>query len=204
MSLAKNRPRRMPQDRRSAARQWFSDPRICRFFDYSDTLLAREAKIQPDTRRRIPIFTWFSPPTVFGGESFMNWLKKEEWPWWQAGLLLGLLNIAAFYTANYYLSVSTTFSRAAGMLVGLVAPEHVAANAYWQNVKPIVDWQFMLVLGIPIGAYLAARLSQKAVAFSGSLPDMWVSRFGTSNTQRWVVGILGGIFVGFSTRLADG
>ena len=41
----------------------------------------------------------------------MNWFKKEEWSWWQAGLLLGLLNIAVFYTANYYLSVSTTFSR---------------------------------------------------------------------------------------------
>lgn len=51
---------------------------------------------------------------------------------------MGLLNIAAFYTANYYLSVSTTFSRAAGMLIGLVAPEHAAANAYWQNVKPAI------------------------------------------------------------------
>ena len=40
MSLEKNRPHRMPQDRRSAARQWFSYPRIYRFFDYSDTLLA--------------------------------------------------------------------------------------------------------------------------------------------------------------------
>ena len=93
----------------------------------------------------------------------MNWLRKEEWPWWQTGLLLGLLNIATFYVSDYYLSVSTTFSRAAGMLVGLVAPEHVAANAYWQKVKPIVDWQFMLVIGIPIGAYLAARLSRNSV-----------------------------------------
>ncbi|HEU4341361.1 MAG TPA: hypothetical protein VFU31_07305, partial [Candidatus Binatia bacterium] len=67
----------------------------------------------------------------------IRWLRREEWPWWQAGLLLGLLNMAAFYTADYYLSVSTTFSRAAGMLVGIVAPEHVAANAYWQKVKPI-------------------------------------------------------------------
>jgi hypothetical protein len=112
--------------------------------------------------------------------------------------------MAAFFTADYYLSVSTTFSRAAGMVVGLVAPEHVAANAYWQKVKPLVDWQFMLVLGIPLGAYLAARLTQKPVEFTGSLPDMWVSRFGTSNAQRWVVGILGGIFVGFGARLADG
>lgn len=134
----------------------------------------------------------------------MDWLRRGEWPWWQAGLLLGLLNMAAFFTADYYLSVSTTFSRAAGMVVGLVGPEHVAANAYWQKVKPMVDWQFMLVLGIPLGAYLAARLTQESVEFTGSLPDMWVSRFGTSNAQRWVVGILGGIFVGFGARLADG
>jgi hypothetical protein len=31
----------------------------------------------------------------------MNWLRKEESPWWQAGLLLGLLNIATFFTADY-------------------------------------------------------------------------------------------------------
>lgn len=134
----------------------------------------------------------------------MSWLRREEWPWWQAGLLLGLLNMAAFYTADYYLSVSTTFSRAAGMIVGLVAPDHVAANAYWQKVKPIVDWQFMLVLGIPIGAYLAARLSRRAVEFSAALPEMWVSRFGESNAQRWGIGILGGVLVGFGARLADG
>jgi uncharacterized membrane protein YedE/YeeE len=148
-----------------------------------------------------------------GGSSFnahaekeiasMNWLRKEEWPWWQAGLLLGLLNIAVFYSADYYLSVSTTFSRFAGMLVSVVAPDHVAANAYWQKVKPIVDWQFMLVLGIPIGAYLAARLSQP-VKFSAGLPDMWVSRFGASSAKRWFFGMVGGILVGFGARLADG
>jgi uncharacterized protein len=134
----------------------------------------------------------------------MNWLRKEEWPWWQAGLLLGLLSMATFWTADYYLSTSTTFSRAAGMLIGLVAPEHVAANAYWQKVKPVVDWQFMLVIGIPIGAYLGARLSQGVVEFTGKLPNLWVSRFGSSRAQRWVVGILGGILVGFGARLADG
>jgi uncharacterized membrane protein YfcA len=134
----------------------------------------------------------------------VNWLRQEEWPWWQAGLLLGLLNIAAFYTADYYLSVSTTFSRAAGMLVGIVAPAHVASNAYWQKVKPIVDWQFMLVVGIPIGAYLAARLSQGRLRFTTQLPEMWVNRFGTSPGRRWALGILGGILVGFGARMADG
>ena len=134
----------------------------------------------------------------------MDWLRKQEWPWWQAGLLLGLLNMAVFYTADHYLAVSTTFSRAAGMVVEVVAPAHVAANAYWANVKPIVDWQFMLVIGIPLGAYLAARLTRGKVAFSTSLPEAWVNRFGTSSTRRWVVGLLGGLLVGFGARFADG
>ncbi len=133
----------------------------------------------------------------------MSWLRKHEWPWWQAGLLLGLLNVAVFYTADYYLAVSTTFSRAAGMLVGVVAPEHVAQNAYYRMVKPIVDWQFMLVLGIPVGAYLAARLGRGA-RFTMELPALWVNRFGSGQGRRWALGILGGIFVGFGARLADG
>lgn len=134
----------------------------------------------------------------------MSWLRRHAWPWWQAGLLLGLLNMFAFYTADYYLSVSTTFSRAAGMLVSLAAPEHVARNAYWKVVRPIVDWQFMLVLGIPLGAYLAARVGQGPVGFTARLPETWVSRFGTSRARRWVLGLLGGVLVGFGARLADG
>jgi hypothetical protein len=45
----------------------------------------------------------------------MRWLRKAEWP-------------------NYYLSTSTTFSRAAGMIVGLVAPAPVAASAYYRMI----------------------------------------------------------------------
>ncbi|HTY79112.1 MAG TPA: YeeE/YedE family protein, partial [Candidatus Bathyarchaeia archaeon] len=72
----------------------------------------------------------------------MGWLRAERWPWWQGALLLGLLNMFAFYTANYYLSTSTTFSRACGLLLQLVVPEHVAGSAYYRLVKPMVDWQF--------------------------------------------------------------
>ncbi len=134
----------------------------------------------------------------------MTWLRREDWSWWQAGLLLGLLNMFAFWSVGHYLAVSTTFSRAAGMLVGVVAPEHVANNAYWKVVRPIVDWQFMLVLGIPVGAWLAARLGRREVSFSTALPEAWVNRFGTSRARRWAIGIFGGVLVGFGARLADG
>lgn len=133
----------------------------------------------------------------------MGWLRTREWPWWQAAFLLGLLNMIAFYTADSYLAVSTTFSRAAGMLVGIASPAHVAANAYWQKVRPVVDWQFMLVIGIPIGALWAARLG-RGLAFTTSLPEVWVNRFGSSQARRWALGLLGGVLVGFGARLADG
>jgi hypothetical protein len=134
----------------------------------------------------------------------MRWLRQQEWPWWQAGLMLGLLCVLIWYTANTSLGTSTTFSRAAGMVVSLVSPDHVAENAYYKRHKPIVDWQFLLVLGIPVGAYLAARLSRGTVQFTTKLPEAWVNRFGTSKARRWVIGILGGILVGFGARFADG
>jgi len=133
----------------------------------------------------------------------MGWLRAERWPWWQGALLLGLLNMFAFYTANYYLSTSTTFSRACGLLLQLVVPEHVAGSAYYRLVKPMVDWQFMLVLGIPLGAWLASRLS-RPVRFTVALPEAWVNRFGTSRARRWALGLFGGALVGFGARFADG
>lgn len=134
----------------------------------------------------------------------MGWLRAERWPWWQGGILLGVLSMFAFYTANYYLSTSTTFSRTCGLLLQLVVPEHVGSNAYYRLVKPMVDWQFMLVLGIPIGAFLAARVSRRHVRFTTELPALWVNRFGTSAARRWAIGLFGGILVGFGARFADG
>ncbi len=134
----------------------------------------------------------------------MTWLRQREWPWWQAGLLLGVISMIAFYTANSPLGTSTTFVRATGMVLSLVVPEHVATNVYYKAIKPVLDWQFLLVIGIPIGAYLSARLSQGVVHFSARLPEAWVNRFGTSHARRWALGIIGGILVGFGARMADG
>lgn len=134
----------------------------------------------------------------------MTWLRQREWPWWQAGLLLGAISMVAFYTANSPLGTSTTFVRATGMILSLVVPEHVATNVYYKAIKPVLDWQFLLVIGIPIGAYLSARLSLGAVHFSAKLPEAWVNRFGTSHARRWALGIIGGILVGFGARMADG
>ena len=62
----------------------------------------------------------------------------------------------------------------------------------------------MLVMGISLGAWIAARLGRGAVRFTTETPALRVGRFGTSPGRRWAVGVLGGILVGFGARLADG
>ena len=90
------------------------------------------------------------------------WLRKEEWPWWQAGLLLGLLNMAAFYRGGLLPVGFDDFLARGGNGGWTRRTGACGGKRLLAEVKPIVDWQFMLVLGIPLGAYLAARLTQKS------------------------------------------
>jgi hypothetical protein len=59
-----------------------------------------------------------------------------------------------------YLGASTTFVRAAGLLERTVAPNRVAANEYFTKEKVRVDWQFMLVLGIFLGALVSSTMDR--------------------------------------------
>ncbi len=130
------------------------------------------------------------------------------WSPYLAGALAGLLAIAsAFATTHWvgktaFLGTSTTFVRAAGFLEKTVSPEHVAANAYFTKEKVLVDWQFMLVCGIFLGA-LVASLTGKSFKLE-SVPPTWQKRFGPSVTKRAAGALLGGICAMFGARLADG
>jgi uncharacterized membrane protein YedE/YeeE len=80
------------------------------------------------------------------------------WSPYLAGALVGVLAIASAVATTKVLGktsllgASTTFVRAAGMVERQVAPEHVKANAYFEKEKVKIDWQFMLVIGIFVGA----------------------------------------------------
>ena len=130
------------------------------------------------------------------------------WSPYLAGGLVGLLAIAsAFATSQWmgktsYLGASTTFVRCAGLLEQTVFPAHVASNAYFTKEKVAVDWQFMVVLGIFLGA-LVASLSDKSFKLE-SVPPTWAARFGPSVALRAVAAVLGGMIAMFGARLADG
>ena len=101
-----------------------------------------------------------------------------------------------------YLGASTTFVRAAGLIEQQLAPEHVAANAYFSKEKVRIDWQFMLVGGIFLGA-LIGSLSDRSFKLE-AVPPIWKERFGPSVGRRAAAAVFGGAVAMFGARLADG
>lgn len=101
-----------------------------------------------------------------------------------------------------YLGASTTFVRAAGILEQTIAADHVVSNAYFTKTKVRVDWQFMLVIGIVLGAFISSTMD-KSFRIE-SVPPTWKERFGPSIGKRAVGAFVGGIIAMIGARLADG
>ena len=139
----------------------------------------------------------------------MKW-KTDDGGWspYLAGALLGLLAIASVLATTQllgktsYLGASTTFVRAAGILEKTIAADHVGSNEYYTETKVRVDWQFMLVVGIVLGAFLSA-ITDKSFRLEG-VPPTWNKRFGPSIGKRAIGALVGGIIAMVGARLADG
>ena len=132
----------------------------------------------------------------------MNFLRKTYWSPYAAGALLGLVSLFAVLTSGKFLGVSTSFARTAGMLEKIFSPEYVFSLPYFVKEKPIIDWQWMVVIGILFGALLAAGFSEQIKP--QFVPSMWEKRFGPSRFKRWVWSFMGGILIMFGARMADG
>ena len=139
----------------------------------------------------------------------MNPLAKPRWSPYVVGALLGVLSWITFATMDKALGTSTTMVRAVGAAERLVAPEHVAQNAYFtkylgtkEKPKPWFEWQFALVLMLPVGAFLASKLSRSRIR--ESVPEVWKARFGDRKALRWAMAFGGGAIMLFGARMAGG
>jgi len=134
--------------------------------------------------------------------------RDKSWSPYLAGALVGVLAIISIYATTHFLDkgsflgASTTFVRAAGLLFQTVDPEHVAENVYYTKEKVKIDWQFMLVIGILIGAFIASKMDN---SFKWErVPPTWEKRFGPSVWKRALGAFGGGIVAMIGARLADG
>ena len=74
---------------------------------------------------------------------------------------------------------------------------------YFIKTTPKIDWQWMFVFGIFLGALIAATTAKSFK--SQGLPDLWVERFGMkSKFRRATFAFSGGAIAMYGARLAGG
>ncbi len=132
-------------------------------------------------------------------------MQQQDGGWspYLAGALSGVVGVLSVWFAGQFLGASTSFVRTAGMIEQFFGPERVAQMAYFVKTVPEIDWQWMFMVGILLGAAIAAVTSGSFKL--QAVPDMWAARFGAGSTvKRAVVAFVGGVVAMFGARLADG
>ena len=132
----------------------------------------------------------------------MEWLFNERLSPYLVGAGIGVLSWFTFLLSNKPIGCSTAFARTSGMLERLFKGDRVLSMPYYVKFKPVVDWEWMLVLGIVIGSLVSSLLSGD---FSLRwVPARWAASFGSDPAIRLLSSLAGGILLGFGARWAGG
>ena len=132
----------------------------------------------------------------------MDWLALKVWSPYVVGIGIGLLSCVTFLLSDNPIGCSTAFSRTSGMIERLFRGGRVAEKAYYKKFAPEIDWEWMLVAGVIVGAFLSAKLSG---AFHWEwVPSKWAASFGDFPFTRWWVALIGGMCMGIGARWAGG
>jgi uncharacterized membrane protein YedE/YeeE len=115
----------------------------------------------------------------------------DPWPWWAAGLAIGLFAVLLAWATGRLLGISSGYGSICAVGSRL---------EYFRGQRG--DWKFWFVVGLPLGG-LAARLLAGAWE-----PTMAMGAFDASiSTNPWIKGAVlfaGGAMVGFGSRWANG
>lgn len=136
-----------------------------------------------------------------------NPLTRKSWSPYVAGAGIGVLSWFAFATVDRPLGVTSAFETSAALAHKAVAPQAQQTNGYFQrraaDGKSLrIDWEWMLVLGVFVGALISSTLSHDRGA--PTVPPLWRARFGNSAPLRLAVAFIAGGLMMFGARLAQG
>jgi len=129
-------------------------------------------------------------------------MRAEQWSPYLVGAAIGILSWISFVLSDRPLACSASFTKTSGMLEKLFRGEKIKGKLYYQKFPPVVDWQWMLVLGVIIGAFISAKLSGQ-FQFNW-IPAQWKTMVGDAPFVRWIVALAGGVIMGIGARWAGG
>ena len=136
-----------------------------------------------------------------------NPLTMKSWSPYAVGAAIGVLSWFAFATADRPLGITSAFENTAALTEKAVVPSLEESNPYYavkakQGESPKIGWEWMLVVGVFLGALLSSALSGDRTSMT--VPPLWKARFGGSSAKRLAAAFLGGAVMMFGARLAQG
>ena len=137
----------------------------------------------------------------------INYIRRDEWSPYIAGVLLGIVGILAVWLSNSLLGASGAFENLAGLLGQAVAPQ-MFDNMYFNFIMPPgITVGVILLVGVFFGGMIGA-------ATSGSLKwgkkdavnsdAQWKRIFGAQTWKRWVLAFIGAIILEYAAGIAGG
>lgn len=121
--------------------------------------------------------------------------------WRLGGVLLGVLSTAAVALQGP-LGVSTAYVTTEAAVAEAVAPGVTAGNEYLTRIGPALTPEWVVVIGIAVGAVLASLLFRSR--HREAVPASWRERFGARRGLRFAAAFAGGFLLLFGARLAGG
>ena len=132
----------------------------------------------------------------------IEWLTMATWSPYIVGAGIGILIWTVFLLSDHPLGCSLGITTTAGMLESALSGGKAKEMPYYKKFIPKIDWYWMLLVGVIIGAFLSSYLSGTFAIVS--VPAVFAGTFGTSVLLRYTVAVIGGILLGIGARWAGG
>jgi len=124
--------------------------------------------------------------------------------WWSGGVAIGIVLVLAVALFQP-IGVSTQYVVLDGVLLHNVLPDVASKSPYLAKATQgwtLATFEFFFVLGIPLGALMAAMATARFT--TRVVPTEWNKRFGSNPGNRLVWSFVGGFLLLFGARFGGG
>jgi hypothetical protein len=140
----------------------------------------------------------------------MNYMRKDTWSPYVAGILLGVIGLLAVLLANALLGASGAFESFVGW-VGKNLNLSIFNNTYWGTalgrampiMRPEITWSVILLVGTIFGGTIGA-LTSHTFKFRWNDDAQWKRIFGSQPWKRFVIGFFGAALLEYAAGIAGG
>ncbi len=137
----------------------------------------------------------------------LDYIRKEEWSPYVAGILLGITGVLAVLLSNSLLGASGAFENLAGLVGKALAPK-TFDNMYFNFIMPPgITWGVVLLVGVFFGGMLGAfssRTLKWGKKDAANSDEQWKKIFGPQTWKRWVLAFIGAIILEYGAGIAGG